>query len=245
MKTKTIAAPDAVPNRFLRAEDWSDPRYSTLRGDINEFYRTTLRGLPHPSHARHPETIVTHWSREWEYPWTVLNARLEPGMSVADLGCGGSPVLPYVIRELGCVGAGVDLTLVSPNRKHTLRGFSAHPSESYPEARWLERSMDDTGLESGTFDRALCISVLEHVTEELAASTLREMRRILKPDGLALITTDVDGAHRTLSVPFQRIIELAAEEGLVLHGSSDFDVPPSDDRPGTYDVVGLVFSIQN
>jgi hypothetical protein len=83
VKTKSTAAPDAVPNRFLRAEDWSDPRYSTLRGEINEFYRTTLRGLPHPSHARHPETIVTHWSREWEYPWTVLNARLEHGMSVA------------------------------------------------------------------------------------------------------------------------------------------------------------------
>lgn len=243
MNTQTVIPPDAVPSRFLRAEDWNDPRYSALRERISAFYRDTLRGLPHPSHARSPEAIVMHWSREWEYPWVVLNARVEPGMAVADLGCGGSPVLPFLLREFGCVGAGVDLTLVSPNRKHTLRGFAAHPSESYPEAQWLERSMDDTGLPDASFDRVMCISVLEHVSEELAASTLREMRRLMKPDGLALITTDVDGAHRTLTVPFQRIIELAADCGLVLDGPSNFDVPPADHRPGTYDVVGLVFRI--
>jgi 2-polyprenyl-3-methyl-5-hydroxy-6-metoxy-1,4-benzoquinol methylase len=231
---------DPIPNRLLRAEDWSDPRYSSLRETFNTIYRDELQGTPHPSHARHPEKIVTHWSREWEYPYAVVNSEARPGMKVVDLGCGGAPLIPYFVTRVGCQAAGVDLNL-SATPHHTLRGFNRPPEHVFPQVTWKLRSMAETGLPAAQWDRVFCISVLEHVTEELARDTLREIKRLLKPDGRAIITTDVDGAHRTLTIGFRRIIALATEVGLILRGPSDFTVPDATHRPGTYDVVGMVF----
>ena len=74
-----------------------------------------------------------------------------------------------------------------------------------------------------------------------AAGLAQQREGLLAPGGRSLITTDVDGAHRTLTIDFRRIIQLAQEEGLKLRGPSDFAAPLSEDRPGTYDVVGMVF----
>lgn len=232
--------PDPIPNRMLRAADWRDPRYAYLREVFNTIYRDELKGAPHPSHARHPERIVTHWSREWEYPYAVINSEARPGMRIVDLGCGGSPLIPYFARRAGCRCAGVDINLTS-KEGHNLRGFARPPEELFPEVTWVLRSMADTGLPGASWDRVLCISVLEHVSEDLARDTFREIRRLLAPGGRSIITTDVDGQHRTLTIDFRRLIQLAAEAGLRLRGPADFSVPPSDDRPGTYDVVGMVF----
>ncbi len=232
---------DTVPNRFLTAADWNDPRYTALREEFNTLYRDEMGGKPHPTHARFPETIVTHWSREWEYPWAVLNCEAEPGMRIVDLGCGGSPLIPYFAWRVGCKATGVDLNL-SSSEGQTLRGFPHDPSEVVPEADWVIASMADTGLPDASFDRVICISVLEHVGEDVAIATLREMRRLLAPGGRVLITTDVDGAHRTLTTHYTRLLELAAEAGLRLRGETDF-TPPTDreSHRGTYDVVGMVF----
>lgn len=232
--------PDAIPNRLMKFEDWSDPRYAHLREVFNTIYRDELGGLPHPAHAARPESIVTHWSREWEYPYAVLNSETTPGMRVVDLGCGGSPLIPYFSRRAGCVCAGVDINLRADGR-HTLRGFPRPPEETFPEVTWRTASMAQTGLSARSWDRVLCISVLEHVGEDLARATFREARRLLAPSGRFIITTDVDGTHRTLTIDFRRLIELAALERLELKGPSDFTTPDSADRPGSYDVVGMVF----
>lgn len=231
--------PDTVPNRFLSASDWSDPRYATLRGELESLYRDDLGGRPHPSHARRPERVVMHWSREWEYPWAVINSGCRPGMRVVDLGCGGSPLVPYLVRRVGCRGAGVDLNLTS-TEGHTLRGFPRPPETVVPEATWVLASMAYTGLEAHVWDRVFCISVLEHVDEPTAAGTMMEIARLLTPEGRALITTDVDGTHRTLTIAYDRLLELAGDAGLALHGACDFRVPDATDRPGGYDVVGFM-----
>lgn len=235
-----IPAPDTTPNRFLHGRDWNDPRYARLREEFDRFYRDEMGGSPHSSHAKHPERIVTHWSREWEYPWTVLNMRPAAGMRVTDLGCGGSPLLPYLGARHGCVGAGVDPVLRSTTGGQTLRGFPREPEEIYPAITWLRRSMAETGLPDASQERVLCISVLEHVTPQTARATMREIRRLLVPGGLALITTDVGGDHRTLTIGYREIITMGEEAGLVLDGPHDWTEPPPDDVPGTYHVVGFV-----
>jgi SAM-dependent methyltransferase len=238
-------SPDAVPNRYLTQSDWADPRYARLRDRFATVYRDELRGTPHPFGAKNPDQIVTHWSREWEYPWAVINARLAPGMAVADLGCGGSPLLPLLNREYGCAGYGVDLNLVTKDGTHNLRGFRTDPGTIIPNVRWLNRSMTDTGIPAQSLDRVFCISVLEHVDATTADQTFAEAARVLKPGGRLLITTDVDGSHRTMTLSPDDLIGLARNRGLTLDGETDFRRPsamtPPRDVPGTYDVVGMVF----
>lgn len=238
--TSSEIAPDAVPNRFLTVSDWNDERYAALRELFNVIYRDELKGVPHPTHAKYPEKIVTHWSREWEYPYAAINAEVEPGMKVVDLGAGGSPLLPYLSRRRGCDCWAVDLNFFNKG-KHNLRGFPGKAEEFYPEIAWHLESMDKTTLRDASMDRVFCISVLEHVGEAVAGSTFREIARILKPGGRAVITTDVFGEHRTLDIDFRRLIELAAEAGLRIRGACDWTVPPAETRLGTYDVVGMVF----
>jgi len=232
------ARPDRVPNRFLHARDWADPRYARLRGEFDRLYRDEMGGRPHPYGARAPGSIVTHWSREWEYPWAVLNARCQPGMSCVDLGCGGSPLLPYLAR-LGCACWGVDLNFASEGQ-HTLRGFIADPGTLWPAITWVRRSMSDTGLPGASMDRVFCISVLEHVTPQEADATFAEVARLLRPRGLALVTTDVGGAHRRMTIPYDELIEQAQRHGLALLGDADFTRPGDDEIPGEYHVVGFV-----
>jgi 2-polyprenyl-3-methyl-5-hydroxy-6-metoxy-1,4-benzoquinol methylase len=232
--------PDAIPNRYLVAGDWSDPRYSRLRAKFDAFYRDAMGGDPHPYGAKHPERIVTHWSREWEYPWAVLNARLAPGMTAVDLGCGGSPLLPYLARENEVRGTGVDLVFKSTTKRHNLRGFITDPATLYPEIEWKLESMTALSLADASQDRVFCISVLEHVKPDIAKETMREIVRVLKPGGLALFTTDVGGEHRTLTIDFRELIEIAQHAGLVLEGASEFTEPA--DVPGTYHVVGFMLA---
>jgi SAM-dependent methyltransferase len=235
----------STPNRFLHSADLLHPAMERLQTEFEEVYRDELKGRPHPSHARSPEGVVMHWSRAWEYPWTVMHGDFAPGMRVVDLGCGGSPLIPFLAWRVGCACTGVDLNLVS-REGHTLRGFDGPPEKHVPEAEWVQADMTSTGLPAESFDRVLCISVLEHLEEETAAKALGEMRRLLAPGGRVLVTTDVDGAHRTLKVDYRRLVELAAGHGLVLAGARELDAPESpaatrEGHRGTYDVVGMVF----
>ena len=238
----TSLAPDEVPNRYLSGDDWMDPRYTRLREAFATLYCDELRGEPHPYGAKDPASIVTHWSREWEYPWAVLNAELSLSAKgrpwrVLDLGCGGSPLLILLARA-GCACTGVDLNFRSATGRNNLRGFVDDPGVLFPEITWCVESMDSLSAPDASMDRVFCVSVLEHVHPDVARGTFKEISRVLTPGGLAIITTDVDGAHRTLSSSYAELIAMAVEFGLALKGKSD-DAPPRD-RPGTYDVVGFV-----
>ena len=237
-QTAPVFKPDATPNRFLSGADWSDPRYRTLMREMAVIYRDEMRGQPHPFGARNPESIVTHWSREWEYPWAVINAEARFGMHIVDLGCGGSPLLPYLSRRVGCICTGVEVNFISPTGKHTLRGFAQDPSVAYPEITWLRESMAELSLADQSQDRVLCISVMEHVEPAVARATLAETYRVLRPGGRALLTTDVDGEHRTLTSTYEDLLAMGLEAGLELRAPMNTTRPTSS--PGTYDVVGFV-----
>jgi len=117
------------------------------------------------------------------------------------------------------------------------------------DARWMKRlgmdvkyfpdSLDKMRFEDQFFDRVFCISVIEHLPEQIAYAGMREMSRVLKKGGLLVVTVDNDGPHVNPALRGKHG-ELIAATGLSLCGESDFVVPDPDQVPGTYNVVGFL-----
>jgi ubiquinone/menaquinone biosynthesis C-methylase UbiE len=70
------------------------------------------------------------------------------------------------------------------------------------------------------FDRVFCISVLEHMPPADRAAALREFARIVRPDGLVVLTMD----HPL--VDLGEFVRLVAAAGLRFVGDVRLHVPP-------------------
>jgi SAM-dependent methyltransferase len=82
--------------------------------------------------------------------------------------------------------------------EHRLRqvpGLRYTTADLDPTVGELQLDITDMNLPDGSFDAILCSHVLEHVEDDAAA--MRELRRILKPDGWAIVMVplDVGRAH--------------------------------------------------
>jgi len=119
---------------------------------------------------------------------------LSPGVQVLDVGCGAGGWHPR-IAAAGATIVGVDL-MPGMIREAQVLGASLEPPPVFAQG-------DAQALPFGaaTFDRVLCAGVLYHVPD--VEHALREMRRVLRPGGRAVISTN--GAYA-----MRRIYELHA-----------------------------------
>lgn len=86
------------------------------------------------------------------------------------------------ILDLGC-GEGV---LVE---KYKSRGYDILGSDlNYESANVRKLDMTNTGFASGSFDIVLCLDVIEHLPYADQEKALDEIKRLLKPGGLAVMT---------------------------------------------------------
>lgn len=101
------------------------------------------------------------------------------GRTILDCGCGRGFYLK-MLRHLGSARLfGVDLEL--PYLRKARRNTARLPAVLVGNA-----SIYDLPFPDGTFDAVILSEILEHVDRDVDA--LREIRRVLKPGGLALIT---------------------------------------------------------
>ena len=140
---------------------------------------------------RWPKDALHNWSRIWEYPYVYHHlhrfAAAHPGrrLVAADVGSGVT-FMPFAVADLGyevcCIDTdpivGTDLA-------------RAADALGYPQRQVYYRKTDGTRLplDDGSLDCLFCISVLEHVPDPSAL--VDEFRRVLKPDGLLLLTIDL------------------------------------------------------
>lgn len=140
-----------------------------------------------------------HWSRKYEYCWVHEYGKFAPGEKVLDAGGGATP-LCYILA-----GEGVEVTNYDLKTDHLL----PYP----PHLTIINGDIAAMPFADGHFDRAYCISVLEH--GEDPERMLDELWRVLKPGGRLLVTFDVASPALPDS-PFdlERARELVARFGL-------------------------------
>jgi 2-polyprenyl-6-hydroxyphenyl methylase/3-demethylubiquinone-9 3-methyltransferase len=121
-----------------------------------------------------------------------LQEHVESGQSVLDLGC-GEGTFTTLLAEAGAAPVGVDIA------EHALeRARARHPHLDFrlvPEDGPLP--FDDAG-----FDLVWATEVLAHVGD--TARLLSELRRVLRPRGLLLITTPYHGRVQSAALALTR-----------------------------------------
>jgi 2-polyprenyl-3-methyl-5-hydroxy-6-metoxy-1,4-benzoquinol methylase len=135
--------------------------------------------------------------RRSEYPWAILNGKLEKNMKILDVGSGVSLFPVYLANE------GYDIISVDPDK--ILMDHVAPKLAEFSGTN-LEYKIEDVtklSFDSDSFDRVFCISVIEHLEEEyinekhinhhkknLDVKAIGELLRVLKPGGLLVLTFD-------------------------------------------------------
>jgi cyclopropane-fatty-acyl-phospholipid synthase len=107
---------------------------------------------------------------------------LRPGMKVLDIGSGWGGMALHLAREHGVEVTGVTLSV---DQYETSVRRAA-------EARLADRvtfKLQDYRNEPETFDRIVSVGMFEHVGQRSFAEYFRNLDRLLKPDGVALIHT--------------------------------------------------------
>lgn len=134
------------------------------------------------------ENLLGHFNQRFiEYPWVLRQLGSGQGKMLLDVGCSGT-LLDHELLARGFRVVGLDI------QDHTLR----NSREAFVQANVL-----NTGLPPETFDVILLVSTIEHVglhtySQDLLAddadfSAMQELRRLLKPDGVLLLTTPYEG----------------------------------------------------
>lgn len=105
---------------------------------------------------------------------------LSPGQRVLDVGTGTGVLLPLLAERVGETGriVAMDISagMLAVARAKRFRG----------SITFLQADLEGSGLPDASFDRVFCNAVFPHFTDPEGA--LAEIRRILRPGGLLLIS---------------------------------------------------------
>jgi 2-polyprenyl-3-methyl-5-hydroxy-6-metoxy-1,4-benzoquinol methylase len=129
-------------------------------------------------------------TREFEYPWAFHVAELKPDMRVLEIG-GGLSGLQFVLDSIGCKVVNVDPGMDAQDWPCNQESMQELNKRFGTHVELVNTTIDRASLDEVSFDRAISISVIEHLTPHFAAETLRYVHSCLRPGGLFVLTTDL------------------------------------------------------
>lgn len=165
------------------------------------------------------------WSRPYEYAWA--SSFVNEDQVVLDAACGICHPFKFYLCNLckKVYACDLDERLLSKNKITTdiIKVFGQEgmnfPLEYLDKPLMSRQDISNTFYTDEMFDRIICISVLEHLQEEELLKTLLEFKRLLKKEGLLVVT--VDYPYLDLEM-FNRMLEIS---GLFYAGGVNFELP--------------------
>lgn len=119
-------------------------------------------------------SIRPGWKSSGDQLEAMVRSHLTPASSVLDLGCGRGGVVELIWRDVK-LAAGLDPDAPS---------LSEHRANAMPVVRGVGENLP---FADESFDLIVCLWVLEHLRQPL--TTLREVRRVLRPEGHFIFVT--------------------------------------------------------
>jgi ubiquinone/menaquinone biosynthesis C-methylase UbiE len=159
------------------------------------------------------------WSRQWEYPWAILNSRLDENMMILDAGSGHSCLWRYLSKKV----KKVFLADIDP-------AITVHEKD-YPNVSAVTADLRKMDMfKENSFDAVYCISVLEHVGDD-PMLPYNECMRVLKPGGKFYLSVDVSIEPSPYDFPIPKFEEFCSKLGV----SPDFTVDILKSREFDFD----------
>jgi 2-polyprenyl-3-methyl-5-hydroxy-6-metoxy-1,4-benzoquinol methylase/putative flippase GtrA len=140
------------------------------------------RAMDESYYDDHTDAKKVGWFRAWFHHSRFVNLtrfvdrHYRPGMRIADLGCGNCW---WNTNSLPVTGADINEKMLSWAQRHS----RVHEFQVCTD-------LAHTGLPDGQFDIVVMSETLEHLIN--LTEVLAEVRRVLKPDGVFLITVPYD-----------------------------------------------------
>ena len=157
-------------------------------------------------------------------------ARLAPGETVLDVGCGTGTLAIAAKERVGPSGSvhGID---ASPEM---IEQATRKAARAGADVRFQTAVVEALPFPDGSFDAVLSTLMLHHLPRGLREQCLQEIRRVLKPGGGLLVVDFATPAnarrglfarfHRHGHVPLERILDLLSDAGLAILESGSVGV---------------------
>ena len=182
---------------YKKLERASDSFIEKTKGGMGSYFKKWTGGSFH------------QWSRKGEYPFiyqeisNFVDSKSSKNLKILDAGSGVT-FFPYYIMEKH---KEINIRCLDMDESYV-------PLFEYCNFKMKKKlnldisSMQNTEYGDNEFDVIYSISVIEHTTEY--TSIIKEFRRILKPDGLLILTFDIsiDGI---MDIPINKSIELLGD----------------------------------
>jgi ubiquinone/menaquinone biosynthesis C-methylase UbiE len=138
-------------------------------------------------------------------------ARIEPGMSVLDIGCGRGELALHCARR-GATVYGIDYATAAVTLAH--EALVEVPTDV--RARIHLRQADARRLPFGaaSMDVIFMLDVVEHLNSRELDRALQEVRRVLKPESILIIHTMPNLWYYRAGYPLFRLVQLARGQRL-------------------------------
>ena len=131
-------------------------------------------------------------TRYYEFPWAYHAVPLSPGMTALEIG-GGLSGFQFVLAKQGLRVVNVD-----PGLDASGVGWRCDPASMarlnrafHTDVVLHNTTLQNADLADDSIDVAFSISAIEHIPEQELPSLMREVNRVLKPGGKAVLTVDL------------------------------------------------------
>ncbi len=115
-------------------------------------------------------------------------ATLKPGHVLLDIACGRGE-MPALAAEQGVSAVGLDFSQASLKFAHQLRQAQRPHWPASASMDLVRADACHLPFQSETFDRVTLLDIIEHLVPSQLESLINEVRRVLKPNGYAVLHT--------------------------------------------------------
>jgi len=143
----------------------------------------------------------------------IERSGIKPGMTVIDLGCGNGAYTNFVARAVGKQGKVYAVDIQTAMLRGLENKLARAENQDIKNVELKKANAYDLPLEDGSIDLVYMVTVLQEIPDRDRA--LREVSRVLKPDGILAVSEIVIDSDYPLR---STTVKLCRREGFNLDG---------------------------